>query len=73
VLQRCRAAKVVGTVVVAAVAGLVAEHFVCFSDATCQDTARTALIATDVALGVTAVAVVGVAAFMLAVMKGLNN
>ncbi len=64
---------VVGSVVVAAVAGLVAEHFVCFSDSTCQDTARTGLIVTDVALGVTAVAVVGAAAFMLAVMKGLNN
>lgn len=64
---------VVGTVVVAAVAGLVAEHFVCFSDATCQDAARAGLIATDVALGVVAVAVVGAGMFMVAVMKGLNN
>ena len=64
---------VAATVVVAALSGLVAEHFVCFSDPTCQDSARTALVVTDVALGVTAIALVGAVGFMAAVMKGLNN
>ncbi len=64
---------VVGTLVVAGLSGLVAEHFVCFSDPRCQDMARSALIATDVVLGVTALAVLGASAFVYAVMKGLNN
>jgi hypothetical protein len=64
---------VVATVLIAAVSGLVAEHVVCFSDPTCQNTARDALIVTDVAVGVTALATMMVAGFMYAVMRGLNN
>jgi hypothetical protein len=64
---------VVGTLVVAALAGLVAEHFVCFSDSTCQDSARTGLVVTDVTLGVVTLGVIGAVAFMAAVMRGLNN
>ncbi|HEY2367911.1 MAG TPA: hypothetical protein VGH87_16045, partial [Polyangiaceae bacterium] len=57
----------------AALSGLVAEHFVCFSDPTCQDSARTGLVVTDVTLGVVTLGVIGAAAFLAAVMHGLNN
>ncbi len=64
---------VAATLVVAALSGLVAEHFVCFSDSTCQDSARTGLVVTDVTLGVVTLGVIGAAAFLAAVMHGLNN
>jgi hypothetical protein len=64
---------IAGTLVVAALSGLVAEHFVCFSDATCQDSARAGLVVTDVTLGVITLGVIGAAAFLGAVMRGLNN
>ncbi|HEY1957453.1 MAG TPA: hypothetical protein VGH28_17665 [Polyangiaceae bacterium] len=64
---------VLGSVAVTALSGLVAEHFVCFSDPTCQDTARTGLVVTDVALGATALAAVLVVGFVAAIMRGLNN
>jgi hypothetical protein len=64
---------VAGTLVVAALSGLVAEHAVCFSDPTCQDSARAGLVVTDVAIGVVAIGMAGLLVFWGAVMHGLAN